>query len=289
VCGAALQTFALPAAPTRGVPWVGCYVSPLSRSGVVAHWVPAAFFLLTGLVLLVLFSPLGLLYGLAQALDWFGVRYYWQLWLFFGVLWALIALVFPMWSMWLFRFYQSPRPRWLARWLQQRQQARWLRWQQEQSEALSLWRRGHPDAKAIAEAVDKFERARARLSGFPKYPAGVAATSGGNLTRMLQGYLSSRYGMDGAFWWPRLEPVLSPARRKQIQYAAAAMWKNMGYFFATLFFGVVMALVGVLSALGVILQRRMFWEDSDYLLTSTHAVGGWAWVKTLPWHLLNHS
>jgi hypothetical protein len=59
--------------------------------------------------------------------------------------------------------------------------------------------------------------------GFPPDPAPVLPTRLGNALRAAEAYPGERWGLDAAFWWPRLYLILPDSARSQVDDARAAL------------------------------------------------------------------
>ncbi len=168
----------------------------LDRRFVVAYWIPAFLF---GLLLFFTagwsMPRLGLTaedYFRLQGLRLSGVT------LGLLLLVTLLAYLLRAFTRSLIRTYEGYWSwRRLQEWGIRRHQARWQRLRELRTRAFQENnRRGYARLQAIL------------YYDYPPRADRILPTRLGNVLRAAEDYSMSRYGLDGVFWWPRLEPLL---------------------------------------------------------------------------------
>ncbi len=105
-------------------------------------------------------------------------------------------------------------------WPWRRVQALGIRWQARRWQALRRAR----DLAAQAGDRRRYAHLQARLyRDFPPREDRILPTRLGNVLRAAEDYSTTRYGLDGVFWWPRLEPLLPEALQERLDAAFAAL------------------------------------------------------------------
>ncbi len=213
----------------------------LDRRFLVAHWMPT---FLLGLVFF--FTAewslpwLGLSaedYFALEGLRLSGVT----LGLFLVV--TLLAYLLRAFTRPLIRIYEG---HWSWRWLQEkgihRHQKRWQHLRQLRKEA---FKRGD---------TRRYNRLQATLyRDYPFRRERIQPTRLGNVLRAAEDYPYGRYGLDGVFWWPRLEPLLPESLSNRLEAAFMGLVALLNL--ATL--ALVFALVLVGNAIVVVASRVM--------------------------------
>lgn len=88
------------------------------------------------------------------------------------------------------------------------------------------WRALRQQRDLAAQAGDRrrYAHLQARLYwDFPSREDRILPTRLGNVLRAAEDYSSTRYGLDGVFWWPRLEPLLPEALRERLEATFTAL------------------------------------------------------------------
>lgn len=106
-----------------------------------------------------------------------------------------------------------------------------------------------------------YNRAQAALyREYPPRADRLLPTRLGNVLRAAEDYSTSRYGLDGVFWWPRLEPLLPEALLTRLEAAFMGLMALLN-----------LATLAVLYALLVLGDLLLYW--TGYL----HAGAGGRW------------
>ncbi|NPA90559.1 MAG: hypothetical protein GXO55_03785 [Chloroflexi bacterium] len=101
---------------------------------------------------------------------------------------------------------------WPWRWLQERG----IRHQTNQWRSL----RGQRDLAVQQKDRRRYNHLQARLyRDFPPREDRILPTRLGNVMRAAEDYSKTRYGLDGVFWWPRLEPLLPESLLTRLEAA----------------------------------------------------------------------
>lgn len=183
----------------------------LDRRFIVAYWAPVFFF---GVVLF---------FSAGWVLPWLGytVADYMRLEGHALTLTTLGLLLLVTLAAYLLQAFTRPLIRaYEGYWPWRRIQALGIRWQARRWQSLRRTR----DAAAQAGDRRGYARAQARLyRDFPSREDRILPTRLGNVLRAAEDYSATRYGLDGVFWWPRLEPLLPEALLERLDAAFALL------------------------------------------------------------------
>jgi len=179
----------------------------LDRRFLVGYWMPAFLF---GLLLFFTAGWSLPWLGLTAA-DYFALEGLRLSGITLGLLFlvTLLAYLLRAFTRPIIRTYEGY---WPWRWLQEkgirRQVERWRRL------------RRHRDVAVHQKDRRRYSHFQARLyRDFPSREDRILPTRLGNLLRAAEDYSMSRYGLDGVFWWPRLEPLLPESLLTRLEAA----------------------------------------------------------------------
>ena len=130
--------------------------------------------------------------------------------------------------------------RWLQEWGIRRHKARWQHLRQLRTQAFQQ------------KDYRRYNRLQAMLyRDYPSREERILPTRLGNVLRAAEDYPLTRYGLDGVFWWPRLEPLLPKPLIDRLEAAFIGLVALLNL--ATL--ALVFALVLVGNAVAVAAKR----------------------------------
>jgi len=138
-----------------------------------------------------------------------------QIWLFVGglLLVTLIAYILQAFTRPLVQFYEGYYlPQRLRRWMTRRVERRWRRLRQERTEAAR-----QSDLAQYAHVQDRLH------NEYPDQAWLLLPTRLGNVLRSAERYSIRAYGMDAAFWWPRLWPLLPEKIQQEFEEVLTLM------------------------------------------------------------------
>lgn len=221
----------------------------LDRRFLVGCWMPAFLF---GLLLFFTAGWSLPWLGLTAA-DYFALK---DLRLTVVTLGLLLLITLLAYLLWVFtrpiiRTYEGY---WPWRWLQDKgiccQTKRWeyLRWQR--------------DLAAQQNDQRGYSYLQARLyRDFPSRKERILPTRLGNVLRAAEDYSMTRYGLDGVFWWPRLEPLLPERLLDRLEAAFTGLvallnLATLGVLYALL---LLFNLLSYLSLWGLLSLVNNFW------------------------------
>ncbi|MDQ7030281.1 MAG: hypothetical protein Q9O62_11140 [Ardenticatenia bacterium] len=219
----------------------------LDRRFLVGYWMPAFLF---GLLLFFTAGWSLPWLGLTAA-DYFALQGLRLSGITLGLLFlvTLLAYLLRAFTRPIIRTYEGYWPWWrLQAWGIRRRQAAWRRLRQQR------------EASARQNDRRRYGHLQARLyRDFPSREDRILPTRLGNVLRAAEDYSTTRYGLDGVFWWPRLEPLLPESLLARLEATFMGLVALLNLATLSVLYALLLLFNLLLCWRGCVTMGRDFW------------------------------